>query len=226
MHSRTRSQSPAGATTTNGTDDSWEAFHPSLEPGEDTLIKAPSPIWVCLGMALFVLALLLVGASLTNSKKYQIKPTSNGIEIWRGKFAPMGNERMMVLPAGLLPSPQKPLYTKAEAYRLAYRYYNQQADALLSQGTLPDFNRIKTLLNQAKTFALSENQRQEVAKKLTHITLMTLLYKADVAASRGRTQDLKAALAYLKEAAALDVDRQTADQIHTKIAAITSTQHQ
>ena len=170
------------------------------------------------GMVLLIALIVKVSAS--NRSTYSIKPVNTGVEIWQGIFAPMGRERLIALPGAALPESIQEVYTKQQAFPFVFNYYVKKADELLEKPGIPDFEGIKAYLNQAIPYGVTKKLRNVAASRLNNIDLMILLYKADVAASKETLGDYEAALQYLKQGAALDVDGSKSDLIKQKTESI------
>ena len=164
------------------------------------------------------LILLVVGASFSNSFKYYLKDNQGALEIWKGKFAPLGKKMVIALPGVPVPEDLKTEYTSGEVYPLAFQYYIDKADALLDVPGIPDFEGIKETLKVALEFGSSSSLRDVAYQRLDNIDRLILTYKADVAASRGTIQDLTAAIGFLQEADKLTKDPAVEERIARKIA--------
>ena len=137
-------------------------------------------------LGIFALVVLVViAASYANTSRYQLKPASGGLEIWRGRFAPMGEALMTKIPGMQLPLPAKKVYSEAEALPLVSKYYLDKADALLDAPGIPDFESIRANLKEAMTYATTGTLRQAAAARLNTIDMMVLVYKAEVSATKG-----------------------------------------
>ena len=173
------------------------------------------------GLAGFVLLVLLVIiASWMNTQNYYIKPGEGAIEIWQGKFAPMGEQLVMSIPGIAAPEPSKESYTKKEVYPIFYQYYLDKADTLLEVPGMPDFEGVRTYLNTAQTYTTNSQMKTVVKSRLNAITRMVLLYKADVAASKDTPEDLKTAIGLYKDARGYAADDAEAARIKRKIEAV------
>jgi hypothetical protein len=181
----------------------------SYEVPADKPKKAADPVEkgikiLAAGIALLIL--LIVGASYSNSGNYYLKSKDGALEIWKGRFAPLGEELMFSLPGVQMPEDVKPVYGKKEVYPLVFKYYIDKADALLQVEGLPDFEGIKAYVKKALAFSVSDKMRQLGVARLNNIDRLILIFKADVAASRATLDDLQAAMGYLKEADAISRD--------------------
>jgi hypothetical protein len=173
-----------------------------------------------LAAAFAVLIALVIGTSMINKNRFYIHGTDGALEIWQGRFAPMGEAYLISLPGVQPPDTIKDIYSKAEAFPLIFNYYMEKADTLLTVPGLPDFERIKTYLNKAMAYATTPPANEAVFNRLNNIELMILLYKADVSASKPTLSDLKQAKGYLSEAARLNIDDLKIDLIHQKMEAV------
>ncbi|MCG6905985.1 MAG: hypothetical protein LJE63_05115, partial [Desulfobacteraceae bacterium] len=171
----------------------------------------------------FVLVLLMIIAtSVVNSGKYYLQTQDGVLEIWQGHFAPLGEGPILTLPGVAPPEPLKDLYTKKEVFPLASQYYMDRADDLLAAGGVPDYEAIQAELEKAGEYAVTDDLKSQVASRLTTIELMTLLYRAEVAASRGTPEDLAAAVADLEKAARLKLDDAQAALVQRRLEAVKS----
>ncbi|MGD9234474.1 MAG: hypothetical protein PVH67_11515, partial [Desulfobacterales bacterium] len=189
----------------------------SYEPpdSDDTIPADPMEKAIKYGVAAFVLLIaLIVGSSMINQGKYYIQSTDGALNIFQGRFAPMGEELLISLPGVQAPEKAKDIYSKTDVYPLIFNYYVEKADTLLKVAGLPDFEGIKTYVNKARPYAVTPESKDIVFKRLSNIDLLILLYKANVAASKSTLADLKEAKAFLSEASRLDIDDMQLALIH------------
>ncbi len=186
---------------------------PAKKPSDpvDNTIKI-----VAAGLAFLVL--LIIGASVSNSYKYYLADNQGILEIWQGKFAPLGNKKLIALPGVAIPETIKAVYDADDVYPLIFQYYIDEADALLEAST-PDFERIKGTLKTALEYGSTKTLRNVAYARLDNIDRLILTYKAEVAASRGTIEDLTAAIGFLKEVSNLTSDETQKEMISQKIAA-------
>jgi hypothetical protein len=168
-------------------------------------------------IGLVVLGILIIGASSSNRSNYYIHTADGAVEIWQGAFAPLGQERIILLPGAETPEPAKKVYTQNEIFSIVFSYFLDKADTLLEVPGMPDFEGIKLYLNMAQAYAVSKEHRTAAASRLNSIYLMTYLYKADVATSKGTVPGFETALNYLNQAAALKLDKNQTDLVEKKI---------
>jgi hypothetical protein len=173
-----------------------------------------------LAAAFAVLMVLVIGTSMINKNKFYIHATDGALEIWQGRFAPMGEACLISLPGVQAPDTIKDIYSKSVAFPLIFNFYVDKADTLLAVPGLPDFEGIKRYLNKALAYATTPAANEAVFSRLNNIELMILLYKADVSASKPTLSDLKQAKGYLSQAERLDVDDLKIDLIHQKMKAV------
>ena len=110
------------------------------------------------------------------------------------------------MPGVIPPERISSVYTQRQVYALIFPYYVDKADMLMNLPGMPDFVGIKSYLNRSLGYAIDEKQRQMAITRLNAVDRIILLYKADVAAGKGRLAGLTAAKKYLNAAAELDPD--------------------
>ncbi len=167
-----------------------------------------------------VIILLIVGASTINTGKFYLQEKGKALEIYQGRFAPMGEKLLLTLPDVPVPEPLQEIYTKKDIYPLAFNYYLDQADALLAAPGLPDFEGIKSQVEKALAFSATVEMRDIARARLDKIDRLILLYKADVAITRGNREALEAAGDYLKEADRLSAETVDEELIAVKLALV------
>ncbi|MEZ4525394.1 MAG: hypothetical protein R2941_05675 [Desulfobacterales bacterium] len=166
------------------------------------------------GIAL--LFILIIAAAYSNSSKYYLEPTDIGIQIWKGRFAPLGEELLVTL-KGRTPSESvKDIYTKEEAFSMIHAYFMEEADAMMKDASWPP-EKVKHVLKKAVSFAPTGQARDKAKEKLNGIKVIPFLYKSDMAASSG---NLKEALRHLEEAAGMKLDDRQAKLLAGKVEAI------
>lgn len=173
-----------------------------------------------LAAGLVFIVALIIAASTSNHANYYITATDGAVEIWRGRFAPMGEERILLLPGAQMPKSVKAVYTENEIKDFAFRYYLDKADTLLEASGMPDFEGIRLFLNTALLYGQTPELRRAAADRMNTIDMMTYLYKADVAASKGTLTGYQTALGFLGKAAALDLDEAQLELIRKKIKSV------
>ncbi len=172
------------------------------------------------GFIFIILMGLVIRASYHNTEKYYLKSTAGAVEIWQGTFSPGEKKRILIMPGVQIPAKTKTVYAMEEVYPLAFKFYVSKADALMEVPGMPDFVGIKSYLNRALSFATTEDFRQTAHGRINQIDRLILLYKADVAATKGTRSGLEAALGYLDQAAKLNPDEIETELIKKKKASI------
>ncbi len=188
-------------------------------------MQRPDPIEkvmrsIAVGFALLII--VVIGTSFSNMKKYYIKTADGAVEVWKGYFAPMGTELFLHLPEMRPPASIKPAYDKNEVFPLIFHYYMERADSLLSVSRVPDFEKIKTYLGIALSYATTETLHNAAIRRLNNIDLMLLLYSAEVAASKGTMAAFKNAKRHLDNAASLKLDQAQTKMLNLKIETISN----
>jgi hypothetical protein len=177
-------------------------------------------LWGLGGFIFFILTGLVIRASYHNLDRYYLRSAAGAVEIWQGTFSPTGKKRILIMPGVQMPAEIKKMYTKKEVFPLAFNFYTKKADALMEVPGMPDFIGIKSYLNRALSFATTAELQQIANARINQIDRMILVYKADVAATKGTRAGLEAALNYLNQAAELNPDDIEAEIINKKIASI------
>ncbi|MBC2696385.1 MAG: hypothetical protein HF982_14140, partial [Desulfobacteraceae bacterium] len=167
-----------------------------------------------------ILFALIFSASSSNNSKYYIKEKAGVLEIWQGRYAPLGEERMISLPGVPLPELINAVYSKSEVFPLIFNYYVDKADAILGMSETPDYVAIKSYLNEALLFATTGDLSKKAYSRLNNIKFNDLMYKAGVAESRGAISDLDEAMRYLNKALLLKVDAGKSDVVKQKVESI------
>ncbi len=190
----------------------------SSQQDADPVSKAAKMLVVGIG----IVVLLILMTSYSNSSKYFIQPKDNAIEIWKGRFSPKDNRFFMVLHGTQYSGKIKAVYTRDEVYPLVFNYYLEKADTLLEVPGLPDFDGIKIYLNDARKFAINKNMRKTISLRINSIERMILLYKADVAISKGTVKSIDAAIKHLTSAQKLIANPAQGQEIQQKLNLATS----
>ncbi|MBW2366866.1 MAG: hypothetical protein JRH15_03170 [Deltaproteobacteria bacterium] len=174
------------------------------------------------GACLVVIIGLIINASFSNMSKFYAKESSGALEIWRGKFAPLGSEQLIRLDGAVMSDELQKSYTKSEAFSLIFQQYTQKADALLDAPGTPDFDQIRATLEKSRPFAITDKLSAEIGRRLKAIDMMTLMVKAEVLAGKDTLVGLEAARDILKKAFRLNLDRAERDLVKQKIQRINS----
>jgi hypothetical protein len=156
-----------------------------------------------LAAGVILLFILIGAASYSNSSRYYVEPTDDGIEIWQGRFSPLGKKLLADLDGVAAPEPVQPVYSKEAALTLAFDHFMSEVERELAEPTEIDFDELKALLDRTSKFAVTGEQQIGLDRRRTDIRLMTYLFRANAAASRGTRQALSAAAEILEEAALL-----------------------
>ena len=188
----------------------------SISSGKDPIAKS---LWYGV-LALVVILILVIGASISNNGKYYIVQNNDSIEIWRGRFSPMGKRFEAILHDYQLVEPVRSQYSKQEIFPAVFNYYLEKADNLLNQQNPPDFKSIIAHLDEAKAYAVTSELKQAVDTRLNNIHRMTLIYKADVASMKNTVLELQSAINYLQEAKRFTVEPDQLQSINMKIGII------
>ncbi|MCP4345435.1 MAG: hypothetical protein GY795_07905 [Desulfobacterales bacterium] len=183
-----------------------------IEP-MDTTIKGGLAICIAVIFALLI-------SSYSNNGNYYIVNKKDAIEIQQGRFAPAGRQVLATLPGVNAPEPVKDNYTKEEVFPYVLKYYTEKADAAMNDSVMPDLDKIRSYLDKASSFVVTDQGRNTLDARYRDINLMTSLYKVDVAIAKGKEPDYETALKYLNSAAQLKLETNQAKLVEEKIKLI------
>jgi len=145
---------------------------PPYTPPPEAPPEAPmdKTLKYAIGAFAFVIAILVM-ASLSNSNKFHFKHNEQMIELWQGKFAPMGETRVASFSDSKILEglPEQKYYTKRQALDAVSNYFIRRADKILNTGQTPDLKTAKSCLMQASRYAVSESTRRSVQLRLNSI---------------------------------------------------------
>lgn len=171
-------------------------------------------------IVLAILILITVLTSHSNKDNYFIKYKDGAVEVWKGRFSPLGKELFITMPGAQPPNPIKETYSREEVFPFIAKYYIDRADAVLDVPGLPDFEGMRTYLNKSLSFSITSDLEEAAHARLNKIDRMVLIYKADIAVSKDTISELKTALEYLNRANALGPDEMESGLIQQKIDSI------
>jgi len=182
-------------------------------PSEPATADPVDKIMLIAAGAILFLFILVIGASLSNTSRYYIKKKPMGVEIWQGKFAPLGEKKVIDLPDVTVPAGKKTVFTQNDVYPLIFSHYLNKADALLTRPGIPDYESIKAYLTRAQDYAVNAELAAAASKRLVAIDFNNLLYRASIVGGRQTVKDLEKALDYLAEASQLKLNANQLDQV-------------
>ncbi len=177
-----------------------------------------NPIMKYGAIALAFLIILVLGASVTNSKRYYVKKRPLGIEIWKGEFSPMGKEQIAKISGVTLPEKSKAIYSRNDVFPMIFEYHLNHADALLENSESPDYDTIKVLIKKAQNYAVTPALADQANRRLTAIDLNHLFYKASITAEKGTIAGFNEGLDFLARAKKLSLDESQLAMVDHKIA--------
>ncbi len=92
-----------------------------------------------------------------------------------------------------MPAKVQKIYSKKDVYPFIFSYFLDKADALLYAPGIPDFAGIRCYIDLAQPYATTQELRDAATLRLNSIARTLLIYKADIAVSRGNIADLESA---------------------------------
>ena len=162
---------------------------PKIKKKEDVMDKS---IKLAAG-GILGLFLLLAIVSYCNTGNYYVRSVSDGIQIFQGRFSPVGEKLLITLPGVSMPESKAIRYTKTEIYPLICNFFLQQADHLIMTANHLTLDRIRAIMNQAAPYAITPEHREAVRIRLHGMDQMIELYKADVLISMKTPESYQAA---------------------------------
>ncbi len=187
----------------------------------ETSTEVKKGIIISVAALLFIYA-LIISASVENTRKYYVETTSTAVEVWQGRFAPLGvgDEPLIAIQGAQPPSLVKDIYTRAEIFNYIFNYYLKATDAVIEQPGILDVKKVDTLLNLALQYADNDLNRKAAISRLNGLNQLFLLYKADIAMSKGTAHDLQTAVEYLKKAMPLVTDKNQEERIQRQLETV------
>ncbi|MDJ0803833.1 MAG: hypothetical protein QNI97_13240 [Desulfobacterales bacterium] len=169
-------------------------------------------------VAFGAILLLLIMSSYTNTKKYYITEKDGTVTIQRGTFTPMGTTVLISMTDVPMPEPAQDVYGWQDAYRLMYQHYINAADKLLEAPGIPDAAALATQLGMAVKYAPDRELRDDARSRLVGMRVQVLVHKAQAAMQRRTIEGVQVALAFLEEAADLDLSEGEAALVDQRTA--------
>jgi hypothetical protein len=185
--------------------------------GLDPLIK--NVIYAGCGLA--AIFLLITVASFSNMSKYYLISRGDTVEVLRGRFAPLGTDRIALLTGARMLKDSKSAYTRAEVTPLIIENFISRADALMAAKGMPNFEAIRPLLEDALSYAEEKAVRDSIIQRLDRIDMTALVFKATISAGKENRSELEAAREYLTKAAWLAKEEGEKEMIQQKLKVVT-----
>ena len=167
----------------------------------------PQSMTMKLAIAFFALLVLsALGASFSNSGTYTLLNKNGSVEVWKGKFAPLGKKMVLSLPGIEVSDEIKTKGSEKIIFPFVVNYFLTKADGFLDEPGTPDFIEIQSYLEKALPFAVTPALKNDVNLRMGTIQFMSLLYRAEVSANDKTQEGIEKALALLEEAKGLAID--------------------
>lgn len=187
---------------------------PTQEPKDKTLKYA-------IGAFVCVIAVILL-ASLSNSNKFYFKQNEKMVELWQGRFAPMGERRVASFsdPKIMEAVSKREVCTKKQTHAVLLDHFIKRADEILNTDETPNLKTVKSYLTLSSRYARSESEREAINVRLNSIRFLVLLGKADLALNKGTVPELEAAKGYLTQAISVASTDLQKDTLMKRLAAV------
>jgi hypothetical protein len=184
--------------------------------GLDPVIKKA----IAAGCGLALVFVLISIISFSNMSKYYLKNKGGAVEVWQGRFAPLGTDRIAVLPDVQMKKITKSALSRAEVAPLIVENFVSRADDLMVSTGTPNFKVIRKLLNKALSFAEDKAVHESILQRIDRIDMTALIFKATVSAEKDSRPELEAARDYLAEAVRLAREAGDKEMIQQKLKAV------
>ncbi|MFH0726351.1 MAG: hypothetical protein V2B19_08395 [Pseudomonadota bacterium] len=185
--------------------------------GLDPLVKKA----IYAGCGLAAIFLLITIASFSNMSKYYLINRGDNVEVRKGRFAPLGTDRIALLTGARMLKDTKSAYTRAEVSPLIIENFISRADALMATKGMPNFEAIRPLLEDALSYAEEKAVRDGILQRLDRIDMTALVFKATISAGKENRSELESAREYLTKAAWLAKEEGEKEMIQHKLKVVT-----
>jgi colicin import membrane protein len=174
-----------------------------------------------IALAALLVVILVFGSSYVNSGKYFIEPTRVGVEIYKGRFAPIGSYRMATLVGVEAPAENRD-FKKQDVFPMIYNYYIDRANEMMTASTIPDLEGAASYLEKAMNFALTKDIRKGTQQRLTDMEYSILMMQASALLHDADAGHVKAAIEFLTRASKMRVDPEHVSLAENKLKAARS----
>jgi len=216
-------EEPAAASPKKGEGTGAKEAKPAVAPSYSPPPEEPmdKTLKYAIGAFVGVLVILLM-ASFSNSNRFYFKTADKKVELWQGRFAPMGEKLVATFPdqSVLKGLPSREYYSRSQVYGAVFDYFLTQADDVLNTSRTPDLKAVKSYLTQASRYARSGSERRAVQLRLNSIDFLVLSGKADLAVAKGTMEGFEAAKKFLHDALAFATTDIQKDMVTKRLAAI------
>jgi len=162
---------------------------------------------------LVVIFTILMISSSINSNKYYLLETPDGIEVYKGDFAPMGKSYFITLTGIEFVDPIKDSsYSNDEIFPIFTEFYQNQANEE-EKRNVPDFRLIKDNLKEALKYA-SSSDKSQIDRRLKTTEFNIIMHKAEIAVQNG--EDARSLLNKASRLAVTDEHKQRIDELKSK----------
>ena len=147
-------------------------------PAAVTPLKSFKPAINIKAVAAFVAILVFVVTlfSIRNASTYYVTPKHGVTLLYKGAFAPTGQNLIATIPGKVLPAHIKDVYTEKDILPLLFTYYVGQADEIQNKPGTPNFAEMKCALNKAIECASSNEEKQCAKRKLAAVDAIMSTY--------------------------------------------------
>ncbi len=179
-----------------------EAQVPPISPqkkGSDPMESSMKFLAACA----IVLLAIMIGVSFSNASNYYLRSTGDSLEIWKGSFAPLGEERVVRLSGVEAPESIQGVFAREQVMPIAFHYYMDKANDLLYSQGVASYEEVQDYINEALKYADAQNAKRAFAMQ-KNMRILSMMTMADVAASKANAEGYQLAIEYMEKAAQMD----------------------
>ncbi|MCK5245021.1 MAG: hypothetical protein KAJ90_07100, partial [Desulfobacterales bacterium] len=198
-------ESGKNAESTKGKCAEFSSFIGDLWRNSSCLIDGKGPL-LLYGVSAFVLLFVFIlGASFSNANVFSFKQQGDVVEVRQGHFGPIGMGLVGRFTDIHLPTDDtgntiaNNTCTRKQAYDVLFQYYLSQADQALNVQDTPNLQQVETLLRKAESYALTDDDQQDIIVRNNGIRFLAGIGKVNLALVKNTKEDLKAARGCLSQ---------------------------
>lgn len=138
-----------------------------------------------------------------NTGRYYFVPVQDGYEMLKGRFAPVGKQKVAAFPGLDFADEPKTFYSMRAAHDIAKTYFLAQADHHLKSSQVPDYASARENLRQALAYSTTFKERAVIQSRINRLDFERLVLEADAALVENASQSMNKAKSLLDQAAQL-----------------------
>ncbi|WP_459918713.1 hypothetical protein, partial [Desulfocicer niacini] len=112
------------------------------------------------GICFILVIAMIVISSFNNSNRYYIKDTFQGMEIWKGDFAPVSKHKIAFLEGIDFTGEKKASYNSKEVFPVAFFHYINLAEEILNAKGTVNLAKLRATIDTAASFATDDRDAE------------------------------------------------------------------